>query len=278
MLSAANSPPIATPYVPPASSPSCQTSTLWAWPESVQLGVGRDHRRREPGAFLSVAGGGTAVDHAREIAIAGDRELAAANRPREPPRDAHALELEYRPRIERPPGHRLIVPNRPGKDAVAIGVEQPLRREPTADADQAVGASTPAATGKNRGAERPTSASEPVFSASTGTNSSSDSCGSSAITARIIARAAVCSQRPPTSRQLSQELFPAGFTQPAGLPPGFRRSRGRSTWARPTGRRSASADRAAATAESREHLQQAGRFLVAKAAAITEQAYTNLSR
>jgi hypothetical protein len=92
----------------------------------------------QPCAFAAIGHGAAGLNHPGEVAIASHRELAAANRAREPTGYADTLKLEYRPRIERPPGHRFVVPDWPRKDAVSIGVEQPIGRELAAHANESV--------------------------------------------------------------------------------------------------------------------------------------------
>ena len=56
MLSPKKARPSRTPYRPPTSSPSCQTSIEWAWP----VGVKREHRALDLGVdpgFLAVGAG-----------------------------------------------------------------------------------------------------------------------------------------------------------------------------------------------------------------------------
>ena len=63
---------------------------------------------------------------------------------RVPTRNGHleaiSVEFEDRPRIGRPPSHRLIdTPQRPGENPVLVGVEQPLGRKRAPEPDQSLG-------------------------------------------------------------------------------------------------------------------------------------------
>ena len=102
----------------------------------VQLDVGGDHLRRDPGSFRTVGAG---ADHVGERLVPRDEKFARTQRPRQPARDVQPVQLEDRPRIGRPPeDRRRVVVIR--KDALAIGRQQPAQRErspPTATSPSA---------------------------------------------------------------------------------------------------------------------------------------------
>ena len=105
----------------------------------VQPDVGVDHLGRQPGLVEPAGGHRAAANHAGKIRVPRYLELPAATGPPQPPRHVKPVELDHRPRIGRPPGQRgLEVGDRPGKNPVPIGVQQPLRRQFPAEARPAL--------------------------------------------------------------------------------------------------------------------------------------------
>ena len=137
--------------------------------------------RREPRAALAVAGRRAAADHAVEIAVARHLELAAAKRAPQSARNVETVEFNDRPRIGRPPGDRLVLPHRPGEDAVRVGVQQPFGRQPAADAQAGLPASWRSAAERIAARDRPMSSGSGRYSTSAGRYSVSDSSGSRAM-------------------------------------------------------------------------------------------------
>jgi len=99
------------------------------------------HLGYEPRLPASVSGGGAAVDHAGEVAIETDLELPLTDRAPQPPGHMKQLELDYRPRIGRPPRNRHPrIGSRPREKAMAVGVQQPVGRKFSAEAYQTIAA------------------------------------------------------------------------------------------------------------------------------------------
>ncbi len=103
----------------------------------MQILVGPYHGRNQPGVSLAVAGRGTAVQYGGEIVVAGHAEPPAAPSPSQPTRDDQAVQFQDRAGVGRPPGQQVfVVKDRPGKDSVAVSIQQPMGREFPAQQDQ----------------------------------------------------------------------------------------------------------------------------------------------
>ncbi|KAG1437608.1 hypothetical protein G6F57_020180 [Rhizopus arrhizus] len=107
--------------------------------EVVQLAVGLDHRRADPGAILARAGrGGTGLHHPAEGRVGGDFPRAAAQLATEAAGQVHTLGAKHHARVRRPPQDRLALAE-PWKDAAGIGVQQSYRVQVAAYREQAIG-------------------------------------------------------------------------------------------------------------------------------------------
>jgi len=99
--------------------------------EAVELEIGCTHLGCDPGAGTRRARCRTSVDHASEIPVDREVETAVAQRLGETAGAAELLRKEDRARVWRPPQDRLSR-GIPGKDAAAIGSDEPLGGKVTA--------------------------------------------------------------------------------------------------------------------------------------------------
>src|SRR5512134_1868196 len=104
----------------------------------VECRIGFDHCRRDPGAAFRIlrAGAGASDHYLAEAGVESDREMGATNRSVKTARNMQFHGEEDGTRVGRPPEDRLIVVV-PGKDAVAVRLEQPLRLQIAADGEEA---------------------------------------------------------------------------------------------------------------------------------------------
>jgi hypothetical protein len=103
----------------------------------MQIVVGPRNRGRNPSGFATFLSGTAPFHHTGKISITGHFKLPATAGSRQPLRDIQTIKFEDRPRVRRPPGHRLIaIEDGPGKNAVSIGIQQPFVVQLPADAEQ----------------------------------------------------------------------------------------------------------------------------------------------
>src|SRR5262249_29053666 len=72
-----------------------------------------------------------------KVSIEGDGEFPATQRVAQPARDMKVWQIDDGPRVGREPRKRAVGQG-PGKNAVRVGVDEPLRRKSTACAEEAV--------------------------------------------------------------------------------------------------------------------------------------------
>jgi hypothetical protein len=102
----------------------------------MELFISLDHVGCEPGFAASVARRSATADDAGKIAVACDRELAAAQRLGQPSRNMKTIELEDRARVGRPPLRLVNAFNQwPWEQTVAVSIHEPFRRQFTSDRD-----------------------------------------------------------------------------------------------------------------------------------------------
>ena len=103
----------------------------------VEPRLGVDHGGRQPGSSFSTMPRGTPVEDVAKRRVGPDFELSGEQPTFQSPRDVHSIERQHRPRVGRPPQHRIASPGRPRKDAVAIRIQESVDRERAADEEQA---------------------------------------------------------------------------------------------------------------------------------------------
>ncbi len=103
-----------------------------------QAGVGRHHRRGNPGAACPLPWRGAGAHHLGEGGVDTQLEAGVAHALGQRTGDAHLVRHQHHARVGTPPQDRLAGVE-PGKDAVAVGIQQALRRQVAAHRQQAVG-------------------------------------------------------------------------------------------------------------------------------------------
>src|SRR5262245_63169479 len=102
--------------------------------QAMQFLISGNHCRCEPGFATAVCGRGAALDYTGKITVAGNGELAAAQRFGQPARNVKTVQLENGTRVGRPP-LRLVdsFDEWPRKQAMAIRIQEPIRRQLATD-------------------------------------------------------------------------------------------------------------------------------------------------
>ncbi len=105
----------------------------------VQVQIRITDLRRDPGGFLSVANRGAGLHHFFKAAVGGDHKPPAGERASKPPGDVQARWQQDGPRVGRPPEESLgALVNRPGENAPAVGLAEPIGRERPANGHEPV--------------------------------------------------------------------------------------------------------------------------------------------
>lgn len=102
--------------------------------EPMQVKVGVDHLRQDPGPFSSPLP--TRLNHCRKIPIEGDRKALLADQSLHAARHMQVHDVDHGTGVGAPPQRRqpLVIP---GEYSAVIGREEPLRRKRATDRDQA---------------------------------------------------------------------------------------------------------------------------------------------
>src|SRR3569832_2509174 len=103
-----------------------------------QAAIGRNHRRRDPGAAGLFAGFGARSHHVRKRGVDAHLETAISDAFGEGAGYADLVRHQYHARVGTPPQDRLTGVE-PGEDAVTIGIQQAIYRQIAAHRQQAIG-------------------------------------------------------------------------------------------------------------------------------------------